>query len=77
MIYLVGPRSMTKQVCRSRQQALKLAEWLLKDNPTIEVRALKGDGSEEVIFNSETQVIKKNGKTGKRGVRNKKKEKGI
>ena len=68
MTYLVGPRS-----CRSRQQALKLAEWLLKENPTTEVRALKGDGSEEVIFDPAAQVISKNPKTGKRGVRNKKK----
>lgn len=72
MTYLVGPRSM-KQACRSRQQALKLAEWLLKENPTTEVRALKGNGSEEVIFNPAAQVISKNEKTGKRGVRNKKK----
>jgi hypothetical protein len=73
MTYLVGPRSMTKRVCRSRQQALKLAEWLLKDNPTTEVRALKGDGSEETVFNPAAQIISKNPKTGKRGVRNKKK----
>lgn len=76
MTYLVGPRSM-KRVCRSRQQALKLAEWLLNEPPIVEVRSVNGDGTECIVFSSEGQIIQKNPKTGKRGVRNKKKEKTI
>lgn len=72
MIYKVGNWAFA-HVCRSRQEALKLAERLLEEPPIIEVRSVNGDGTECLVFSSEDQIIRKNEKTGKRGVRNKKK----
>lgn len=75
MTYEIRVDEMPVLSCPSRQQALKAAEEMMGKWPFLEpeIVAVKGDGSEEAIFDPETQEIRKNGKTGKRGVRNKKK----
>lgn len=79
-MYEVHTWGFGKTAYATRQQALKAAHELSgygESTWPMVIVAVKCDGSKEIAFNPETQIIKKNGKTGKRGVRNKKKEKEI
>lgn len=76
MMYEVHLWGFGSSAYATRQQALKAACELGGGEESawpMAIVAVKCDGSKEVIFNSATQIIRKNEKTGKRGVRNKKK----